>query len=363
MTKVYVCFLFIALGIFACKEIKREIVFPDASWLRLNPEEQGIDKAKMMAALDTLKSYCGEDGLEETLIIRNGFIVYEGDSINKKHGIYSCSKSFTSTVLGLMIDEGKANLEDYAWETDSLLAKDYRGIQLRHFTTMTSGYNAVGSSRWCDGCSEDWSHHPYQPDHPLFEPGQAYCYWDEAQMFLGRVLTQKLRLDMKAYLDEKIMRHIDLGEWDWISEGSYEDIPIRNGCTSVIVNAHQLARMGYLFLNKGNWKGKQLISEQWVEAATRSQVPGNLPIADTDRRSTEGNGRYGYNWWVRGNMGDMIHTPEGTYYMSGFNNNMCFVVPEWKMVLVRLGDDGNPPEGKRFVYDLFFKEMANAIRD
>ena len=354
--------LFWILILQSCKPEPQTLVFPEGRWMRSAPEDQQIDKEKMLAALKVLESYCGEDGLEETLIVRNGYVVFEGDSISKQHGIYSCSKSFTSTVLGLMIDEDKASLDDYAWEVDSLLAEEYQQVQLKHFTTMTSGYNAVGSSRWCDGCSEDWSHHPYNPDGPWFEPGSAYSYWDEAQMFFGRVLTQMLKKDMKTYLDEKIMQHIGIQDWDWLAEGEYQGIPIRNGCTNVIVNAPQLARMGYLFLNMGKWKDKQLISEQWVREATRSQVPDSLPIGDTDRKDVKGNGRYGFNWWVRGNMGDMPHTPLNTYYMSGFNNNMCFVIPEWNMVVIRMGDDGNPPEGKRYVYDLFFRELGKAIR-
>ena len=59
----------------------------------------------------------------------------------------------------------------------------------------------------------------------------------------------------------------------------------------------------------------------------------------------------------------MPDTPAGTYYMSGLHNNMCFVIPEWEMVIVRRGEDGNPPEGKRSVYNAFFKDLSKALED
>ena len=338
-----------------------EKVFPRNDWLSSSANMQGVSNIQMHSALKVLADYCGPDSLYETIIIKNGYVIYEGDSTHKSHNIYSCSKSFTSTALGLLIEDGKCNLDDLAYLVDPILKEHYNEVTLRHFTTMTSGYNAVGTSRWCEDCGEDWSPTPFQPDEPLFEAGTEYAYWDEAQMFLGRLLLQIADEDIKEYLDRKVMKKIDFGEWDWWYEEELNGIPLRNGCTGVTINAKQLARMGYLFLNNGNWNGEQIIPQNWVKEATSVQVDENIPVADTDRKSTKGNGRYGFNWWIRGDVGDMDDTPKGTYYMSGLNNNMCFVIPEWDMVFIRMGDDYNPEEGKRFVYNQFFKSLSKAI--
>ena len=98
----------------------------------------------------------------------------------------------------------------------------------------------------------------------------------------------------------------------------------------------------------------------WVDLASAVQVSAKTPIGPTDRANVLGNGRYGFNWWVRGGVGDMPDTPPGTFYMSGLHNNMCFVVPEWDMIIVRRGEDGNPPAGKRFAYNAFFRALGAA---
>ena len=65
---------------------------------------------------------------------------------------------------------------------------------------------------------------------------------------------------------------------------------------------------------------------------------------------------------ISGN-GILPDSPESLFYTSGYNNNMCFVIPGWKMIVIRMGLDGNPPEGKQFVYNEFFKVLSKAINN
>ena len=348
---------------FKTTQITNAMIFPGEDWLTATPERQGFDPTKLKAAVQYLADHCLEDKAEELMIIRNGYLIYQGDSTDKVHNIWSCSKSFTSTALGLMIEDGLCQLDDKAATYEPLLAEDYPDVTLRHFATMTSGYNAEGNSRWGEK-SEDWSWTPYQPVGPLFAPGTAYAYWDEAMMMNGRTLTRILRRDLHDYLTERLTKPIEMGTWSWGSEGELDGIPIRNGCTGVQLSARQLARVGHLFLNKGRWNNEQLISEEWVEQATQSQVPADLPVADTDRQSTDGSGSYGYNWWVNGltKVGRfMPDAPPGTAYMSGLNHNVCFVIPEWNLVYVRMGVDGNPVEGKHVLHNEFIKRLKMAM--
>lgn len=344
---------------------KTQITYPSPNWEKQSPQLLGIDAEKMQKALIYLEKYCGEDGIEEVVIVKDGFLAFQGDSVNKQHGIWSCTKSFTSTIFGLLIEEGKCSLEDKASLYEPLLTENYSKVTLKHFTTMTSGYNAIGKSRWDGGISEDWSFTPYKPDTPLFKPGTKYAYWDEAMMMFGRTLTRIANEDLYSFLDRKMMKPIDIKEWKWGNEGKINGITIRNGCTGIELNSLQLAKVGYLFLNNGKWKDEQLVPESWIKQATQNQVPGDTPVAETDRKATQGNGSYGYNWWICSSAPEipsaMPNTPEGSYYMSGFNNNVCFVIPKCNMVFVRMGVDGNPPEGKHVVYNEFFKKLAEAI--
>ena len=363
MKKSMIIFLLVGLVVnseIASSNEKNEMIFPDKEWIRASPAAENVNEALMLEALDYLKSKSFEDGNEEVMIIRNGRVIYAGDSILKKHNIWSCSKSFTSTVLGLMIDEGMIQLEDPAHQYEPLLLDQYSEVTFKHFTTMTSGYNATGKSRW-NGESEDWSRTPYKPGKPIFKPGTQYAYWDEAMMMKGRILTKLLGKTMKSYFDEKVGISIGFGEWEWHNEGEINGIPINNGCTNVNINATQLARFGHLYLNNGNWNGKQLIPVSWVQKATSIQVPESTPVADTDRSNARGSGAYGFNWWINGGLSAMPDAPAKTYYASGLNHNVCFVIPEWNMVIVRMGVDGNPPEGKYVVWNEFLKRLGKAV--
>lgn len=354
-------FFVISVLIFACNSQFSKMNFPGKEWQKATPESQGVDGTIMLEVLNYLKSKSFEDGIEEVMIIRNGRVIYEGDSTYKNHNIWSCTKSFTSTVLGLLIQEGKCALGDQVYHYEPVLEAQYKDVTFRHFATMTSGYNAVGGSRWNEE-SEDWSLTPYDPATPLFTPGTQYAYWDEAMMMNGRVLTRIVQQTMKSYLDKKVMSKIGFGPWEWHAEGEVDGVPINNGCTNVSINARQLARFGHLFLNRGNWNGEQIIPESWVEMATSVQVPESIPVADTDRKSAMGSGSYGFNWWVNGGLSAMPGAPKNTYYASGLNHNVCFVIPEWNMVIVRMGVDGNPPEGKHIVWNEFLRRLADAVR-
>lgn len=336
-------------------------IFPRAEWLESTPEAQHLHPEMFEQALHTLKSFCREDGLDQTLIIRNGYIVFKGDSTHKRNNIYSSTKSFTSTVLGLLVEEGKCSIEDYAskWEP-SLRTSPYDEIKLKHFSSMSSGYNAVGSTRWNEE-SQDWSWTPYQPGEPIGKPGESYCYWDEAQMMFGRVLTRITGQSIKDYFIEKVGKNIGIDGFRWGEEGQVKEIPINNGCTGVNINAHELARFGWLYVNQGMWEGQQLVPAEWVEKATRPQVAQSVPVADTDRSNVLGSGSYGYNWWINAGLSAMPDSPKSLYYASGFNNNMCFVIPEWDMVVVRMGMDGNPDEPKYIAYNSFFRDLGKAV--
>ncbi len=337
-------------------------IFPEEVWLESTPEAEQVDPDKLTHALETLTSFCREDGLSQTIIIRNGRIIFKGDSTHKKNNIYSSTKSFTSTVLGLLVGEGKCRIDDLASKWEPALRRDpYDRIQLKHFTTMTSGYNAIGSTRW-EGESQDWSWTPYKPGTPIGDPGETFCYWDEAQMMFGRVLTRIAGKPIRDYFIEKVGKTIGITGFQWGEEGEVVDLPINNGCTGIQIDAHQLARFGWLYLNKGNWKGKQLISKAWVKQATQTQVAEAIPVADTDRSNVLGSGSYGFNWWINAGLSAMPDSPAGLFYASGFNNNMCFVIPEWNMVVVRMGMDGNPDEPKYIAYNKFFKDLGQAVK-
>ncbi|MBA7601719.1 hypothetical protein ES703_08799 [subsurface metagenome] len=361
------------------------MVFPGKDWQEVTPESQGMDSAKLDAAISYLKNNSGRDGVKELVIIRNGYMVFKGTNIDKVHGIWSLTKSFTSTVLGLLIDDGRATLDTPAKKYVSSMAATYPTVTLRHFTTMTSGYYAVG-----DQTRGSYKHGPsptpFKPaDKPLFTPpGSKYAYWDSAMNQFANVLTRIAGEPIEVLFKRKIADPIgmDRSKWDWGDFGKVHGIVVNGGSGNnnkhVRISARELARLGHLFLNRGKWKGKQLISSAWIEQATRAHVPASLPLELLS--GADGRGVYGYNWWVNGIKPDAdTHAsdrrgkrrwpgaPHGTYSASGYNNNDMFVIPEWNMVIVRLGLDQREFSTGRLtakitdtIYGTFIKKLGQA---
>ncbi len=156
-------------------------------------------------------------------------------------------------------------------------------------------------------------------------------------------------------------------QWEW---GSFEPGELRinggagNKGKGIHISARELARFGHLFLNRGTWGDTQLLSADWVDAATTVQVPASLPLADP-QGNIEGPGVYGYNWWVNGrdeSIRKWPDAPAGSYAASGYNNNDMFVLPEWNMVIVRLGLDQNECEITDDIYSTFLQNVGRAVK-
>src|SRR5688500_14689232 len=157
-----------------------EMTFPGVQWEEVSPETAGLNSAKLRETVRHLEANTGGDGARELVIVRNGRIVWRGDNIDHVHGVWSCTKSFTSTILGLLIEDRKCSLETKAAAVLPEMEEHYPAVTLRQFTTMTSGYRAEGDTT-TGSYTHGPSSTPFVPSpQPLFVPGSAYAYWDSA---------------------------------------------------------------------------------------------------------------------------------------------------------------------------------------
>ena len=363
------CFMIVPLHR-AAVAASSTMVFPEEHWQETEPEAKGVDSTKLKAAVSYLKDNSGSDGVKELVIIRNGCMIWKGTDIDKMHGVWSLTKSFTSTALGLLIEDDKAALDTLAKDYVPSMAEIYPDVTLRHFTTMTSGYYAVGDEprgSYKHGPSQT----PFKPARrPLFEPpGSRYAYWDSAMNQFANVLTQIANEPIEELFKKRIAETIgmDRAKWDWGDFGKINGIVVNGGSGNsnrhIRISARELARFGYLFLNRGKWKNKQLISASWVDMATKAHVPASMPLEPLS--GADGRGVYGYNWWVNGikpnGKRNWPGAPLGTYAASGYNNNDMFVIPEWKMIIVRLGLDQNEFAMTNTIYSTFLEKVGQAI--
>ncbi len=343
-------------------------VFPDAQWAEATPESQGVDGAKLNEAVELLAGTVGSDATRELVIIRHGRMICKGQDIDRRHGVWSMTKSFTSTVLGLLVADGRSSLDTRVADVLPELKTHYPEVTLRHFTTMTSGYRAVGDET-TGGYKHGPSRTPFVPNpEPLFTPpGSQYAYWDSAMNTFSLALTKIAGESIEQLFKRRVADPIGMTNWEWGDYATVDGVTVNggsgNGNKHVFISAREMARFGLLFLKQGRWKGEPLIDESWVAAATRVHVPATMPWAHPESR-IDGRGVYGFNWWRNGLKPDgtrkLPAAPPGTYWASGHNNNKCFVIPEWNMVIVRVGLDGSARDE---VWNAFLAKVAEAIMD
>ena len=311
------------------------IVFPVLEWQPAEPESQNINSDKLDAAMGYLRSICGEMGVSEAVVVRNGFAIWRGANVDKRHAVWSCTKSVMSTCLGLLWDDEKCSPSTLAWKCFPELEKDYPTITLEHLATFTSG---------CD-CPDD---DPLNPLPPMYQPGAAFHYSAQSDL-LAAILTRLAGEPLQDLFMRRIGGKIGLSEasFRWNSSRTIDGIKLNGGTGApggpVEFSALGVARLGWLYCNGGSWNGEQLISRRYIDYATVPRVSPKVPPHDAAGWYAGLPGSYGLNWWANGitPKGQRMWpaAPVNTFAAQGHFNNICIIIPDWNIVVVRLGGD------------------------
>lgn len=358
------------------------MVFPGENWAKATPGSQGLDEGRFKDAVDYLHANAGGAGADEMVVVRNGYLIVEGAAAGNVHEIYSATKTFTSSVMGLLVTDGVLRVDDPA--AKHLPAIDdqfpeYAKMTLRHLATMTAGYDGAIGGGWQHyqaGRKETHLQHVLvytNPGKPLFAAGTAWRYHDPDVHMLGYILTKVSGEPLEETVRRRIAVPIGMKHFSWSNLGRRDGMLFNNPAGTpginqkgenqggVYSNAIDLARYGLLYLNKGNWNGRQILDPQFVEQAGSNQVPVEF--------GSRGGGRYGLYWWTNGVRQDGTRpwpdAPAGTYAAQGAGRNLIFVVPEWNVVIVRLSPapGGYAPKGSvpQGVWEGFFSRLKKAV--
>jgi len=304
----------------------RPTYWPTEGWRTSSPEAQGMDSA----VLDEMFKYIQESNLDihSLLIVRNGYLVTEGYfyPYNKeyRHIINSVTKGITSAAVGLALEDGYIKSLDQKvvdffpdMKIENLDDRK-KSMTVKHLLTMTTGIDWNESTYDAkDSSTQMWASRnqlQFFLDRPMKEePGKSFYYNSGASHALSAIdqkTTGKTTLD---YVTERIFKPLGISDIAWRADNQ----GIYAGSGRIFMKPEDLAKIGYLYLNKGKWDDKQLISEKWVEESTKKQV--NTPNGLAGRYG------YGYQWW---------QNKFGGYSARGFSGQYLFVVPEYNLVVV-----------------------------
>jgi CubicO group peptidase (beta-lactamase class C family) len=274
--------------------------------------------------------------LHSLLIIRNGYLIsenyfgtYQPDT---RHQLYSVTKSFIATLIGIAIDKGdiagtdQRIVEFFPERTFANLDDRKSAMTLDDTLTMRTGLD------WQEGdpayramyMSSDWV--KYVLDEPMIAaPRTQFNYCSGCSHVLSAVLSQTTGMNPRDFAEQYLFKPLGItnARWDIDAAG----IPI--GGWGLQMTPRDMAKLGYLYLHNGQWDGQQIVSAEWVENATRTHT------------ETDGTLGYGYQWWTFPSL--------AAYTALGRDGQTIFVIPEKDLIIVTTAEMSGHDQIFRFI--------------
>ena len=323
LLSIITALILVLLVLTACTPTSREPDYwPTDGWKTSTPEEQGMD-SEMLA---NMFGYIWKQNydIHSVTIIRNGYLVADAAIYpfeeGSKHIIQSCTKSIISALIGIAIEQGYIGsvkqpvLSFFPGWTVANLDANKEAMTLEHLLMMASGLECR-DSLWYNGRgliqmfqTDDWVQ--FILDLPMTEPpGTRFEYCNGASFLLSAIIQETTGMTAYAFAESYLFAPLGISDVEWPS--SPRGITI--GYSELRMLPHDMAKIGFLYLNKGQWDGEQIIPAAWVTASTYKSSSAIFP------------GGYGYQWWIANN---------GVYSARGYAGQFIFVVPEQELVVV-----------------------------
>lgn len=286
------------------------------------------------------------------IVAHHGEIVleryYRDSGPDVLHNIHSVTKSFTSTVVGILAGAGLVDLDAPAsslvpapaFDADPVKAS----ITVRHLLTMSSGLYGQG---WWDIDELEDRGVPIVDgalDAPLVgPPGWGFLYNNGASHVLSAVIEAVAGAPTAGVAAERLFTPLGIRHWTWDTDPQGRHW----GCGDLHLAGRDLVKLGLLYLAGGRWNGRPVVDEAYVATATSPLLPGGPP---------EFCG-YGLLWWVA----DRASPP--LYFAAGYGGQYVVVVPDLDLVVVTMADAEAQPRGmplRRLVTDLIVPAFTPA---
>ena len=264
------------------------------------------------------------------MMLRHGQVIAEGwwrpYAADLPHMLFSLSKSFTSTAVGLAIHEGRLSVEDpvtsfFPDDLPASVGPNLAAMRVRHLLTMGTGHDKDTTGRLREADGGRWTRAFLHLD-VEHAPGSKFVYNSGATYMLSAIVQKVTGASLLDYLQPRLLQPLGIEGATW--ESSPEGV--NTGGWGLSVKTEDIARFGQLYLQKGRWQGRQLVPEAWVDAATAPQID-NAPAGNIDWAQG-----YGYQFW---------RCQHGAYRGDGAFGQFCVVLPAQDAVIAITSGIGN----------------------
>ena len=263
---------------------------------RSTPERQGIPSSVILAFVQAADSSI--DAMHSVMIVRHGQVVAEGwwtpYDARTPHVLYSLSKSFTSTAVGLAVAEGKLSVDApvlsfFPDEAPAAPSANLRALRVRDLLRMSTGQvseAAVGFIPDSTLPRGTWVQRFLA--HPVpYKPGTHFLYNSPATYMLSAIVQKTTGQTVLDYLQPRLFAPLGIERPTWVTSPEGIDA----GAYGLNARTEDIAKLGLLYLRRGEWNGARILPAAWVDEATARQTSnGSNPASDWDQG-------YGYQFW------------------------------------------------------------------
>ena len=298
------------------------------------PEAQGVSSAGIRAFVEAADKQV--DTMHSFMLVRHGHVVAEGywnpESADKPHVLYSLSKSFTSTAVGLAAEEGMLGINDpvlkfFPDDAPAQPSDKLKAMRVRDLLTMTTGHQTEPKFTPEEPWVKSFLAHPVE-----HKPGTHFLYNSRGTYMLSAIVQKVSGQTLLDYLRPRLFEPLGIegAEWSASPQG------VSTGGWGLFLKTEDIAKFGQLYLQHGRWGGKQLIPAAWVEQATAKQVSnGSDPASDWDQG-------YGFQFW---------RCRHDAWRGDGAFGQFCIVLPGQDAVVVITADTKDMPAELNLVWE------------
>jgi CubicO group peptidase (beta-lactamase class C family) len=293
---------------------------PRSALPRSSPEAQGVRSSALLEFLGAAEEKI--DALHSFMLVRHGHVVAEGwwspYAKGDPHVLFSLSKSFTSTAVGLAVAEKKLSLDDsvlaaFPEDAPPEPSEQLKAMRVRDLLDMSAGHHSVDLDKF-SFTGEGRLTRSFLALPVAHKPGTSFLYNTPATYMLSAMVQKATGMTVLDYLGPRLFGPLGIEHPTW--EASAQGISL--GGFGLSVRTEDIARFGQLYLQKGLWQGKRLVPAEWIEAATARQVSnGSNPASDWEQG-------YGYQFW---------RCRHGYYRGDGAFGQFCVVMPDQDAVV------------------------------
>jgi CubicO group peptidase (beta-lactamase class C family) len=309
------------------------------------PEVEGVSSSgiiKFLNAADT-----SDVEIHSFMFLRHGKVIAEGwwDPYGPeyKHLLYSASKTFTATAVGLAVSENRLKVTDrvitfFPYSMPDSVSEYMKTLTVKDLLTMSVGQDPEPRSFGNNG---DWIATFLATD-PVHEPGSVFKYNNMATFMLSAIVQQVTGETIFDYLMPRIFKPLGIRgiDWDLNPQG------INLGMIGLRLRTEDLAKFGQLLMNEGVWNQQQLIPKEWVKEATSFKIK---TVEEADDKSDWAQG-YAYQMWRGRN---------NSVRLDGMAGQFVVLFPDKDAIVVFTANARNTQKELNLMHDYLFPAIQS----